>query len=310
MLKTQPSSKHKMPKPCKIIDKKTQDLIETLDWVGIDSMKLPIRYQLNDLVNQTAASIDVYVSLDQGEFRGIDMAELFFNTQSALANQELNFSKLDTLISVILKCHKDRSLSSKIKIDFDFFLEKPTLRSKEIGIQAYPISLEFVNSNNQKKAYVYFEIIYASTCPCSEAASRKENLEIFSGFFENSKNPKQDFENWYFDSKNSFAHPHAQKSIAKFKLEIDANTSDLFGLVNSFIVELEDTIQTSVHGAVRQEDEAAFTSKMGDNLIFIEDAAKKFKDYIKNKSEIQSSCVELIHNESIHPHNAKVFFTT
>lgn len=302
MLKIQPNSK--------VINTKTQDLIETLDWVGIESMKLPIKYRLKDLINQTAAKIDVFVSLDQGEFKGIDMAELFFNTQATLANQELNFDNLDTLTSFILKCHKDRSLRSKIKIDFDFFLEKPTLRSKEIGIQAYPLSLEFINSNNQKKAYVYFEVIYASTCPCSEAASRKENLEKFSNFFENSAITKQDFENWYLDSSNTFAHPHAQKSIAKFKLEIDANTSDLFELVNSFIVEIEDTIQTSVHGAVRQEDEAAFTSKMGDNLIFIEDAAKKFKDYIKNKPQIQSSCVELIHNESIHPHNAKVFFTT
>lgn len=302
MLKIQPNSK--------VINIKTQNLVETLDWVGIDSMKLPIRYQLNHTLSQTAASIDVYVSLDQGKFKGIDMAELFFNTQATLANQELNFDNLDNLTSLILKCHKDRSLSSKIKIDFDFFLEKPTLRSKEIGIQAYPLSLEFVNSSTQKKAFVYFEITYASTCPCSEAASRKENLEKFLNFFETSAHPKQDFENWYLDSSNTFAHPHAQKSIAKFKLEIDANTSDLFELVNLFIVEIEDTIQTSVNGAVRQEDEAAFTSKMGDNLIFIEDAAKKFKDYIKNRPEIISSCVELIHNESIHPHNAKVFFTT
>jgi GTP cyclohydrolase I len=305
MLKIQPNSKI-----CKIIDKKTQDLIETLDWVGIESMKLPIKYRLKDLINQTAAKIDVFVSLDRGEFKGIDMAELFFNTQSTLTNQELDFSKLDALTLTILKCHKDRSLSSKIKIDFDLFLEKPTLRSNEIGIQAYPLGLEFINSNNQKQAYIYFEVVYASTCPCSEAASRKENLEKFVNFLENSTNPKQDFENWYLDSKNSFAHPHAQKSIAKFKLEIDTNTPGLFELVNSFIVELEDTIQTSVHGAVRQEDEAAFTTKMGDNLIFIEDAAKKFKDYIKNRAEILSSCVELIHNESIHPHNAKVFFTT
>ena len=146
MLKIQPNSK--------VINTKTQDLIETLDWVGIESIKLPIKYRLKDLINQTAAKIDVFVSLDQGEFKGIDMAELFFNTQATLANQELNFDNLDTLTSFILKCHKDRSLRSKIKIDFDFFLEKPTLRSKEIGIQAYPLSLEFINSNNQKKAYV------------------------------------------------------------------------------------------------------------------------------------------------------------
>ena len=76
------------------------------------------------------------------------------------------------------------------------------------------------------------------------------------------------------------------------------------------IYDLEEVVDTSVHAAVRQEDEAAFTMKMGENLIFIEDAAKKFKAYIKANNKILASVVELVHNESIHPHNAKAFFST
>lgn len=294
----------------KVINQTNNTLIETLDWVGIDSMNLPIKYSFKGELNRTAGQIDVSVSLDNGEFKGIDMAELYFNTQEFLADSELDFNQLDKLTQKLLDAHHDRSFTSRIEVSFDFFAKKKTLRSKEFGMQAYPMSLEFVNDNGQKIACLSFEILYASTCPCSEAASRKENLENFENFFKESTDPKKDFKDWYLDSNNHFAHPHAQKSIAKFSLELDISTKNPVDLANVFICELEELIQTSVHAAVRQEDEAAFTMKMGENLIFIEDAAKKFKNYIKNKQEIKASAVELVHNESIHPHNAKAFFTT
>lgn len=302
MLKIQPNSK--------AIDIKTNNLVENLDWVGIDSMNLPIKYEFEAALNRTAAQIEVFVSLDKGEFKGIDMAELFFNTQEYLVEKELDFEKLDLLSQKLLSAHNDRSLSAKIEVSFDFFSKKETLRSGESGIQSYPMTLEFVNSKAQKQAYLSFEIVYASTCPCSEAASRRENLEKFEKFFANTNDPQKDFKAWYFDSNNHFAHPHAQKSYAKFKLELDTKTQKPIDFANLLIKELEELIQTSVHAAVRQEDEAAFTKRMGENLIFIEDAAKKFKNYIKNKSEIICSVVELTHNESIHPHNAKASFTT
>jgi GTP cyclohydrolase IB len=294
----------------KVINQTKNTLIETIDWVGIDSMDLPIKYLFENELNRTAAQIDVAVSLDKGEFKGIDMAELFFNTQELLADSELDFHALDNLTQKILNVHNDRSFAAKVEVSFDFFAKKKTLRSNQVGIQSYPIALEFSNSHGEKKAYLNFEILYASTCPCSEAASRKENLEQFEKFFANSKDPAKDFQAWYFDTNNHFAHPHAQKSVAKFSFELDAETKNPINFAYSLIAELEDLIQTSVHAAVRQEDEAAFTRKMGENLIFIEDAAKKFKNYIKNKQEIRASAVELIHNESIHPHNAKAFFTT
>jgi GTP cyclohydrolase IB len=302
MLKTQPNSK--------VINLKTDNLNESLDWVGIDSMNLPIMYSLESFLNRTSAQMNVSVSLDKGEFKGIDMAELFFNSQEILADKELNFKTMNQLTEKLLSAHADRALSSKLELSFDIFLKKKTLRSEQVGIQAYPITLELINSADYKAAFLSFEILYASTCPCSEAASRRENLEKFEEFFANSSNPKNDFKDWYLNSKNAFAHPHAQKSLAKFNLEVDPDLNDPVDFANKLIVELEELIQTSVHAAVRNEDEAAFTTKMGENLIFIEDAAKKFKNYIKNKSHIKSSAVELIHNESIHPHNAKALFTT
>jgi GTP cyclohydrolase I len=294
----------------KVINEKVKDLVETIDWVGMDSVKLPIQYKYQGHLYRTAAQLDIAVALDNPEFKGIDMAELYFNSQELLANQELNFINLKELTEKLLQAHDDRSEKARIEISFDAFKENATLRSNEKGLHAYPISLELVNVNGDFDTLINFEILYASTCPCSEAASRQENLEKFEEFFAKSKNPKKDFKDWYLNPQNSFAHPHAQKSKAAFSLVMAEYIENPVDFALETIAELEDLIQTAVHAAVRQEDEAAFTKKMGDNLIFIEDAAKKFKSYIKNKELIASSTVELTHYESLHPHNAKAFFTT
>ena len=292
----------------KVIDQLTDSVKQSIDWVGIESMTLPIYYRLADEAYRTAAQIDIAVSLDDGSFKGIDMAELYFNTQEILADQELDFASLNDLANKLLEVHSDRTKSFKIEVSFDFFKEQDTLRSKETGIRSYPVSLELVNIDGELACYINFEIMYASTCPCSEAASRRENLAKFKEFFAN--NSTDDFEAWYLDQQNTFAHPHAQKSQAKFSLSMADVPQNPCDYVLEMITELEAQIQTAVHAAVRQEDEAAFTTKMGDNLIFIEDAAKQFKEFILGRKEIMNSICELTHYESIHPHNAKAIFTT
>ena len=297
MSKTQQNSK--------VIDFKA-NIQETLDWVGIESMTLPIQYRSQGHLYRTAAVINLAVSLG-ADYKGIDMAKLFFNAQEILANQEIDFAELQKLSESL---HCKRSLNTSIEISFDIFTKQNALRSKEEAWRSYPISMELVNIDGFFEAYLNFEILYASTCPCSEAASRTENLPKFQEFLKKSKNPKKDFEKWYLDSGNSFAHPHAQKSKAKFSLQLQDVPQYPVDFILEMVAELEDLIQTAVHAGVRQEDEAAFTTRMGENLIFIEDAARKFKEYIKNQDAIQSSTVELVHNESIHPHNAKAFFIT
>ncbi len=294
----------------KVVNQKSKTLNETLDWVGISSMSLPIKYKLAGESNRTAAQIELAVSLDKGEYKGIDMAELFFNAQEFLADRDIDFTNLKNLTETLIQKHKDRTLSARVELAFDMFTKKQTLRSKESGWISYPVSLEFINSNSIQEAVINLEVLYASTCPCSESASRKENIETFNKFFKASANPQEDFEAWYLDQANSFAHPHAQKSKANFALKVDPALTNPIDFTLSLIQELEELIQSSVHAAVREEDEAAFTIKMGENLIFIEDAAKIFKAYIKSKEEIKSSAVQLLHFESIHPHNAKAFFAT
>ena len=240
----------------------------------MDAVNLPIQYKYQGHLYRTAAKLEIAVSLDNPELKGIDMAELYFQSKELVSNQELNFINLKDLSERLLEAHADRTNNVRIEISFDAFKEKDTLGSEEKGLHAYPISLELVNASGDFDTIINFEILYASTCPCSEAASRQENLEKFEEFFATSKNPKKDFKDWYLDSQNSFAHPHAQKSKAAFSLVMSEYIENPVDFALDIIHELEDLIQTSVHAAVRQEDEAAFTAKMGDNLIFIEDAIK------------------------------------
>lgn len=308
MLKTQQNSE--MLKSKKVINRTHKTLVETLDWVGMDAVALPIQYRYQGHLYRTSASLELGLSLDDGKFKGIDMAELYFNAQKLFAEQELNFINMKEFTDTLLDLHKDRSKNARVEINFDVFRQKDTLRSQNKGYSSYPVSFELVNCDGDIDIIVSFDLLYASACPCSEAASRTENLSKFQNFFKESKNPKKDFEAWYLDPDNSFAIPHAQKSKAGFSLQLKEYIESPVDFALECITELEDLIETSVHAAVRQEDEAAFTSKMGENLIFIEDVAKKFKNYIKNKGEIAASTVELTHNESIHPQNAKAFFTT
>ena len=290
----------------KVINSKSQ-IEETLDWVGIDAMTLPVQYKHKGHLYRTAAILDLAVSLDKPDVKGIDMAELYFKTQEHLANKELDYYSLNELSKVLLN---ERSYNSRIEVSFDVFCEQKALRSGEQGWRSYPLSLELVNIQGETEIHMSFQVLYASACPCSEAASRKENLSKFEKFFEASTDPRKEFANWYLDPANGFAHPHAQKSQASFSLNLVTLPETPVDFAIDMIKELEDLIQSPVYSAVREEDEAAFTTKMGENLIFIEDAARKFKHYIKNHEALAASTIELIHNESIHPHNAKVFLST
>jgi len=298
MLKTQQNSK--------VINKNSK-IEQSLDWVGMETVKVPVKYSLNQKEYGTSAELEIFLSLDQGNFRGVDMAEIFFQSQEILAKQIINFERLKELSQKLLDTHQDRSTSTKVKMNFDIFLEKTSLQSHEKFLQSYPITLELINKNGNCNCKISFEILYASTCPCSESSARQQNLKTIQDFLKN--NSVEDLTNWFLDSNTKFAYPHAQKSKAKFNLEL-AETKNIFEQVSTLIQELESCAKTSVQAGVRQVDEAEFTKIMGENLIFIEDIAKIFKEYINNQKQILNSRVELVHNESIHPQNAKVIFST
>ena len=55
---------------------------------------------------------------------------------------------------------------------------------------------------------------------------------------------------------------------------------------------------------VKRVDEQAFAVRNGENLMFCEDAVRRFDAWLDRKDELEGYSVDVDHFESLHPHNA------
>ncbi len=65
---------------------------------------------------------------------------------------------------------------------------------------------------------------------------------------------------------------------------------------------VEDALGTPVQTAVKRADEQAFARLNGQNLMYVEDAARKIQQSLGNA--FPQSSVSVRHVESLHPHDA------
>jgi GTP cyclohydrolase I len=95
--------------------------------------------------------------------------------------------------------------------------------------------------------------------------------------------------------------PHAQRSRAKIRLELDPAAS---AEVIDYIDLVETALGTPVQAAVKREDEQEFARLNAQNLMFCEDAGRKIKSSLNRQEEILDFRAEVTHEESLHPHDA------
>jgi GTP cyclohydrolase I len=279
------------------------DLTGRLDQVGMTDIEVPVILKNeNGEQFRVPARADAFVSLDDPFAKGIHMSRLYLQLIEGLQSTPLCFELIENILKSFVASHVDLSESSFLRIYFDYMVERPALKSQNLGWRSYPI----IMSGSLEKGIVTFElkvnITYSSTCPCSAALARKLIQDHFRKNFTDSKIEADEIYNWLGTTQGIIATPHSQRSVAEVKLKLldPKKAPQLLDIIDL----IEKKLGTPVQSAVKREDEQEFAFLNGQNLMFCEDAARKIKNALNDKKFIKDFWVKVSHKESLHPHNA------
>lgn len=278
----------------------SEQVFTPLDWVGMSEIELSVLLTQQNEVFRSPAKVEAKVSLDKKPSRGIHMSRLYLSAQEKLGSRPLNLSLLSETVESFLQSHQDLSSSAFLRVDFESPVLRESLKSGLKSWRTYPVSLIVESLHGQKRHLIELQVMYSSTCPASAALSRQLIQKKFEqDFAEGTSLERSQILEWLGTPQGIVATPHAQRSIAKVKVEVDPQF-DYLDLINW----IEDALQTAVQGAVKREDEQEFALRNGQNLMFCEDAARRFRLMAQSKTEILDYVAEFSHIESLHPHCA------
>ena len=159
--------------------------VPVIDNVGMQGIAIPLHVlgkRGERLASQ--AKVDVTVSLDHPNAKGIHMSRLYNLLQQYLSDKDLHKSALTTLMNALIESQDGLSNSAQLNLHFDLTVSRPALISKTSGYQSYPASLCVMRSSEHYKAQLKLRVPYSSTCPCSASLSRKALAEAFVKQFE------------------------------------------------------------------------------------------------------------------------------
>ncbi|RAO75362.1 GTP cyclohydrolase FolE2 [Dyella jiangningensis] len=277
-----------------------------LDWVGMDGIEVPVRFDAGDGdVQRASARVGAFVNLRRPDKRGIHMSRLYLQVEQALSTQTLSASSLRELLQGFLDSHKDLSDRACLSIRFEHLVRRPALRSGNSGWRAYPVSIEASLVGDQFLLELGTEVVYSSTCPASAALSRQLIQEQFSKDFDAAEPVDHAAVlAWLGSEKGIVATPHAQRSVAR--LRVRPTEGAKFDLI-SLIDRTEHALGTPVQTAVKREDEQAFALANGGNLMFCEDAARRIQKALDVDATLSDFHIRVEHQESLHPHDAVAY---
>lgn len=281
-------------------------LAGALDWVGMDGIEVPVRFDAGDgEVQRTSAQVGAFVNLTRSDKRGIHMSRLYLLVDEYLGNKTLDAAMLESLLQAFLASHEGLADRARISIHFDHLVRRAALRSANSGWRRYPVSIEAVLDADGFRVELGTEVVYSSTCPASAALSRQLIQEQFAKDF----NAGEAIDHaamlaWLGSEQGIVATPHAQRSVAQLLVRFEqAAAFNLIGLLDR----VEQALGTPVQTAVKREDEQAFALANGGNLMFCEDAARRIQRALDADAAIADFHVRVEHQESLHPHDAVAF---
>ena len=295
-----------MPVAMPDVTRQSASIEDTLDWVGMERIALPLQLQAHEQdAYPVHAKVNAYVDLVAPKAKGIHMSRLYLAldqlTQSAMTPKAL----IDVL-EHFMQTHADLSRAAKVELDFDILLNRRSLMSDKSGWKSYSCTIVAVQNEGRTDLQLKIAIPYSSTCPCSAALARQLIQEAFAQRFAESESVNQkEVYAWLGTTQGVVATPHSQRSDAEISVVIDP-TMTFFPFV--YMVNLtEEVLQTAVQTAVKREDEQEFARLNGQNLMFVEDAARKLKRAFGSDTMFQDFKVRVAHYESLHAHDAVAF---
>jgi len=244
--------------------------------VGISNFRLPLRYITASSDTHTLeTSVTGTVSLEANQ-KGINMSRImrvFYDFQERIFTPEL-------LREILLEYKEQiQAHRAQLKLDFEYPILKPSLRSGLEGWQYYRASYEGrIDELNRFRKYIHFDFIYSSACPCSSELSEHARA-----------------------SRQVYGIPHSQRSTARVSVEIAESQHLSLEEVQALCLE---ALQTETQVMVKREDEQAFAEMNGAFTKFVEDAARLLYEQLDAEPRIVDFQVACAHLESLHSHDA------
>lgn len=274
-----------------------------LDWVGMEKVATPVRFCLPTGETVLVPSlVDVGVSLDQAQARGIHMSRLFATVQEHLMQDGLTLGGLKILLLELLKGQDGLSQSGRLSVSLELPLQQSALVSGKQGWRQYPVAFEVEGSSEKVECRIKVEVLYSSTCPCSAALAESSFRDEFMQQFGHRPTlTPLEFEHWLVEN-GWVATPHAQRSRAEVTVQV-AN-SEFAPEVWQIIESIENALGTPVQAAVKRVDEQEFARRNAENLMFCEDAARIIKAELEKDGRFSDFWLTVEHQESLHAHNA------
>lgn len=276
--------------------------LSPLDWVGMDGIDVPIRLNEPGFEHPVHARADVQVDLPDPTIKGIHMSRLYRLLDGAMGNGGLNPASLSALLQAMVKSHVDcHSTRARLALTFSMLCRRPALLTEGLsGWKAYPVRLEAIWAGGRLSLEASVQISYSSTCPCSAALTRQLIEQAFVEQFGASAHVEPAAIAAWLQRNATLATPHSQRSVADVRVGI-AEGAEQLGLL-ALIDRVEAALGTPVQTAVKRADEQAFARLNGQNLMYVEDAARKIQQAIAEV--FPQFHVSVRHVESLHPHDA------
>lgn len=273
-----------------------------LSWVGMNRIHMPLRILGCGVEHPVTATVDTYVDLVDAHARGVHMSRLYLLLRDHTQQHPLTPMSLKSLLSAMLNTHQDMSASARVHLKLELCLQRPPLKSDNVGFNSYPITVDAVLENGAFSFELGVDVLYSSTCPCGAVLARQLIQTSFDRSFASAG--ELDFDDvraWLGTQQAIVATPHSQRSVAEIRVKLagDSGAFPFLPLIDS----LEETLATPVQTAVKREDEQVFALRNGQNLMFCEDAARKLKGLLE-EADYPDYRVRIEHQERLHAHDA------
>ncbi len=276
----------------------------TLDRVGMQSIEVPMQIvDAKGRVMMVAARADAFVNLVDPKSKGIHMSRLFLTLQEHLESEPLTFSVLSRVAESFCQSHEGLSDSAFVRLNFDYLVQRPALKSDYVGWRSYPVTFALSLKKGVQRHELSVRVTYSSTCPCSAALARQLIQEKFrSDFGDRASLSFEEVSEWIRKDSSILATPHSQRSFVDVQIALDSGHDEVSFI--ELIDSIEKSLGTPVQAAVKREDEQEFARLNGKNLMFCEDAARRVKALMEKDRRIVDYRIVASHVESLHPHDA------
>ncbi|SMQ61159.1 GTP cyclohydrolase I [Pseudidiomarina planktonica] len=275
-----------------------------LDWVGMSNIEIPLMVAaIGEPDRQVSAKVEAFVNLADPKAKGIHMSRLYLLLDELSNNGTLSHASLKQLLNDFIGSHEGLADKAFVRFDFDYHLRRKSLISKKQGWKAYPVTVVGVYDDGNLDLELGVEVPYSSTCPCSAALARQLIQDAFAAKFAgNDAVDAATVKEWLGTTEGIVATPHSQRSIAEVKVTMGKDVDEL--PIIHLIDSIEDALQTPVQAAVKREDEQEFARLNAQNLMFVEDSARRLQAALNRMPMFTDFWVRVNHLESLHAHDA------